>query len=389
MKICYLSGSTIPSSLANSIQVMRMCSAFARVGHEVTLVAAPGDAEGAGDDWAEYGVERNFEICYVPRPARRRLGSLLYGRRAARRLRDRKVDLFYGRCPHSLAWSSGRGVPFVYEAHVVPANSLRISLERYLMSRPTFERLVVISDALKAAYLKVIPGLDQSRVIVAHDGADIHKLPGYAELQEPEHGRLKVGYAGALYPGKGMEIVGELAGLAPQHEYHVIGANGPFEAWRRRLAGKVCFHGQVKPRQVPALLSECDVLLLPPQKAVEAVLGGDIAGVMSPLKMFEYMAVARPIIASDLPVIREVLTDGETAILVPPDDPRAWLRALEVIAEDRAFANALARSAWMEVRDRYSWDQRAATVIAGFDSPTAPPVALGLTGERGESRRHA
>ena len=59
--------------------------------------------------------------------------------------------------------------------------------------------------------------------------------------------------------------------------------------------------------------------------------GGETAAWMSPLKVFGYMAAAKPILCSDLPVLREVIEDGRNGILVPPDDPAAWARVCQTL----------------------------------------------------------
>jgi len=78
----------------------------------------------------------------------------------------------------------------------------------------------------------------------------------------------------------------------------------------------------------------------------------------SPLKLFEYLALGRPIVASDLPSIREVL-GPETAVLVPPDDPAAWASAFSALAADPARAASLA-AASRRLAPAYTWGQRAA-----------------------------
>ena len=77
-------------------------------------------------------------------------------------------------------------------------------------------------------------------------------------------------------------------------------------------------------------MAACDVLLMPYQRSVSiGVAGHDTARWMSPMKMFEYLASGTPVISSDLPVLREVLADGRNALLAAPDDPGAWLAALD------------------------------------------------------------
>ena len=108
----------------------------------------------------------------------------------------------------------------------------------------------------------------------------------------------------------------------------------------------------VAPTEVADLLRGADVLVLPnPPSAISTQF-------TSPLKLFEYMAVGRPIVASDLPAIREVLEDNVTALLVPGGDAAAIAAAVRRLIDDPALAARLARGAALAVRD-YSWDRRA------------------------------
>ena len=65
-------------------------------------------------------------------------------------------------------------------------------------------------------------------------------------------------------------------------------------------------------------MADCDILIAPYAAQVSHAGGGDIGRWMSPLKLFEYMAAERPVVTADLPVLREVVRDGETALLCPP-----------------------------------------------------------------------
>jgi glycosyltransferase involved in cell wall biosynthesis len=86
----------------------------------------------------------------------------------------------------------------------------------------------------------------------------------------------------------------------------------------------------------------------------------------SPLKAFEAMAAGRPLAASDLPSSREVLRDGETALLVPPGDAGALAAALRRLLDDGALGARLAEAAWRDAA-AYSWDARAKRLRALFD----------------------
>src|SRR6266404_2278789 len=84
----------------------------------------------------------------------------------------------------------------------------------------------------------------------------------------------------------------------------------------------------------------------------------------SPLKLIEYMALERAIVAPDLPNIREILTDGETALLFDPDRPGAFRQCIETLTRDPELRRSLGRHARRQLVDRgLTWDGNAGRVI--------------------------
>jgi glycosyltransferase involved in cell wall biosynthesis len=89
-----------------------------------------------------------------------------------------------------------------------------------------------------------------------------------------------------------------------------------------------------------------------------------IADITSPIKMFEYMARHKPIVASDLPVLREILNDSN-AVLVGPEDTEAWVAALHTLG-DPALRERIGGKAYQDFITRYTWKRRAEKVLEGI-----------------------
>lgn len=106
---------------------------------------------------------------------------------------------------------------------------------------------------------------------------------------------------------------------------------------------------------MPYFMKAADVLIAPFPHTTH------YAYYMSPLKLFEYMAAQRPIVASDLPAIREVL-DESTGYLVTPGDPHAFSEAFEYLRKHATYAEAITEEARKNV-EQYSWNVRAETMI--------------------------
>jgi len=120
------------------------------------------------------------------------------------------------------------------------------------------------------------------------------------------------------------------------------------------VAGQVRFTGLADRAAVPGLVASFDIALQPAAVAYA-----------SPLKVFEYMAAGRAIVAPDQPNLREVLDDGRTALLFDPADPGAMWQAVLRLAADPALRARLGEAARAEVLRRdLTWPGNARRVIA-------------------------
>lgn len=368
MRIAYLSNSIIPSHYANSVQVMKMCQAFAHNGHEVTLFARQGSLCGGDDDYQRYGVEPCFQLKKLWRPhmlfsRKTRLCIYMWQLRRCLRKRSTMPDLLYGRDVNSFLALLDWGIPMVYEAHYAPAPEKK-KVYAQIFGSPHLKRVVVISQIYRNAILRQFPQLPAEKILVVNNAADMPCVS--AEPAVPWPGRpgcLQIGYVGQLYPKKGMEIISQLAPLLADMDFHIVGGTPKdITAWRRRCRfANVHFHGFVTQNDLGRYYARFDVVLAP-YNGVDAAKAG-----ASPLKLFEYMAYRKPIVASDLPMIREVLCHRGNALLVPSDQIRAWVEALRALSCDSSLRVKLAATAYQDFVENYTWTKRAQRVLAGLE----------------------
>lgn len=358
MKLLYLSASRHPSRAANSLQIRTMCRAFARLGHEVVLT---GFREGGAARVAQGGDYREI---LLPAPGRflpMRRQELLAAWLAARY----RPDIAYTREPVLGLRAARLGIPTVFEPHALPGEGGRNSAAlEALLRHPRLAAVAPISRALAvdlaARYGAPAHG---AAVVIAHDGAE----PGPEPAPAPSSSRPKVGYFGHLYPGKGMELIARLAPACPEVEFAVYGGQEKDIArWREATAGvrNLTLHGHIPHDRVRATAETCDMLIAPYAARVDDISGRDIGRWMSPLKIFEYMATGRPIVTSDLPVLREVLSDGETALLCRPAIIEEWVGAISRLASDRDLRERIGAAARRELLARYTWEKRAQTILS-------------------------
>ncbi len=372
MNLVAIAGSRVPSTTANSIQVMKACQAMAQLGHDVTLlVPAEGRVSPEEMTWdslaALYGLETPFAVTRLPAP-NRRLFTLL----AVLRARALRADLLYIWMLQSAAFGLLARLPVILEMHEPPLGRFGPWWYRLFLRLPGRKRLAVITRALKDILERDYGPADD--VVLAPNGVDLTR---FASLPDPDSARRQIGLpsaptvvcTGHLYAGRGADLFLALAERIPGARFVWVGGRPEdVEAWRARATSRglhnVTFTGFVPNRDLPLYQAAADILLMPYGRRIAGSGGGDSASVASPMKMFEYMAAGRAILTSDLPVIREVLNE-RNAVFCPPEDVDAWQAALESLLADVSRREALGRRARQDV-EQYTWLARARRILASF-----------------------
>lgn len=389
MKILYISPSVLPSRSANSIHVMRMCEAFASLGHEVTLLAYRSVRESGARLLTTlercYGVSLpNLRIRaprrYVSKALNVRLGLWVFAAALTGRGWLRSFDLVISRnlyASYLLGVALKRHI--LVETHQIES-SFRGGLQRAIALAPGITH-VVISRAL-AREFAVYHGIVGFSPIVLHDAAPTGNRPLHREEKLaariellPDNLRsgytMAVGYFGHLYAGRGIEVIAALAERFPQIKFFVFGGNETQirEVRARNAQSNLVVMGYLEPAEVPKAMAMMDALLMPYQRKVSVgTPHSNTADYMSPMKMFEYMSVGLPIIASRLPVLEEVLQDGENCLLANPDDPDDWARRLSAIMSDKNLADRLASKAHKDYVKNHTWTARAGKMICAVQN---------------------
>jgi len=122
--------------------------------------------------------------------------------------------------------------------------------------------------------------------------------------------------------------------------------------------------GFIEHGRIPLYQAAADILLMPYGRSISASSGQDIAEVINPMKMFEYMASGRAIASADLPVIREVLNE-KNAVFCEPGNVNEWKSVIESLLADEKCRTALGAQARKDV-EGYTWMERAHRILDGF-----------------------
>ena len=359
MKIVYMSNAIIPSQSANSVHVMKMCSAFSKY-FETVLFAVEGELK--TDPYKYYGSEKNFSLIKIKK-SNNYIGSIKYIITVLFLFKNDQDTCAYGRQTLVLFLLSLMRTNVAYEVHAIPDNKFRELIERIIFKQKKFQKLIVISEALKKDYLKIFSNLASGDIVVAHDGAD---LPKKKMVKRVVKKTFKVGYIGHLYQGRGVEIILQLAKNFPEIEFSVVGGlDKDVKFWLKEAAeiDNIKFHGHVSHGALAEFYRAFDIMLAPYQIGINQSNGkSDTSKWMSPMKIFEYMSYGKPIISSDIPVLREVLNENNS-ILVKPSDIKAWSLAIEALkSQDKR--DLLGDAAYADFCNYYTWDKRVKHILS-------------------------
>ncbi len=394
MKLAYLSLARIPSEKAHAGQIMRFCSALAAAGSEATLLVPARwvqskeiKAQGSRDAFSYYDIQpfpiRRFpciDLLDFQFPLFQELVayplyclsfsffaafSFLFGARS---------QVYYVR-DYPLACllrllTFFRPQRVVFEVHALPPRSFfsRLALSK-CFSYVTLTQAA--SERLSSGF-----GIPPGKILVAPDAVDA-KLLSFPETSEASRASLGlprgklIGYVGRFHTlgmEKGLCSLLEAFRLLQRDQPNtwlclVGGPSDMLAAYRSHavqlgIADKVLLFDYVSPAKATRFINSFDVCVLPFPWTEH------FAYYASALKLFEYMALGKPIVATDLPSHLEILQDGKTAVLVPPSDPEALARGILRVLEDLAFAKKIGELARSKARQNYTWERRAKRVLA-------------------------
>ena len=354
---CVYLGFTPVMGLAQVIQILAMCDTMKSLGVETELLAYPeGPIVPSGRELKEsFGLSNVPNVVWVPVDSNKWIAALRRGWESVRA--GRRHDFAYAR--HSMAALGallGGSRHVILELHQPEIRkSDRLALELVRHSR----RLHIVSISRRlAGILAETYGLDESTMIVAHCGTRLPIRRDYDAA--PASGRRLVAtYVGTFAAGRGLETIFAMAERFPDIDFVLVGGGAPSEA----LTSNVEIRPWVPHDEVPELLAASDILLMPSTRQLMMSDGtGGIGEYCSPLKMFEYLATGRSIVASNLPSIAEILVDEFNALLVDELAVDDWCAALERLASDAELRANLARGA-VETAERHTLEQRVIGIL--------------------------
>lgn len=407
MRIAYLTadyGIPVFGNKGASIHVREMSTALQSIGHEVHIFTPRlGGERPAGFDIpvteVRFGkvqkglVDTMKTDSAISDPAMKEIRSMLYGVTLVQELLPAlegwQPDAIYER--YSLMSTAGvdlakrLGIPHILEVNAPLADEAeahrglgfsRTVRETERMILQSADYVLAVSEELREWLIGT--GVAPERITVTPNRVNIDRFARAAAMK-PE--RPTVGFVGTLKAWHGtatlVEAIGEIArerGIDDTPQLLIVG-DGPQRDMLETLARDqgitdlVRFTGMVDHDEMAGYIGRMSIAVAPynPQPGFY----------FSPLKIFEYMAAGRAIIAANIGQIPQIVEQGRTGLLVEPGDTSALAAAITSLLDDRAQLDALGAKALREAVDEYSWEKNARVVEALVATPLEAALAGG------------
>lgn len=392
-RLAYISNTRVPSEKAHFLQVAKMSDAFAQLGVDVALFVPR--RKNSPEMLQEIDIQKDFHLKIplnvrfldswdsafwgqLSSPLRYRIQELSFAFSVLRTLRREMNNYDVCLCRDiqiTLLWAYANlssPLPFFHEAHFFPNRFTSFQFRGLKKIRG----VLPISRELESSFLRA--GINRKKILYTPDGVDLSMYSKPISRKEarkilgwPLQSKIIV-YCGHLYPWKGVYTLAESARhLGQDCKIILVGGtrkhqNELAEFIQEKRLESVTLTGYVKPSEVPNHLFAADVLALP-----HSARDLQTRSHSSPLKLFEYMASGRPIVASRIPSISETLTDTKDALLVDPDNPKALADGIGKVLHDPELSRSIAENARVKVQD-FSWISRARSMLDFFQPSFNP-----------------
>jgi glycosyltransferase involved in cell wall biosynthesis len=369
MKFAYIVNTGLTEGWAHSVQIMNMCKAFSETGAKVMLII-PNRSFLKEDPFEYYKIPKTFFIKKLPcidlnvgssHPFFYWLRFISFYISAVVFVWFNHFDILYSRDLYSAPFFPS----IILELHSFPKNIAFVY--KFIFSSP--KKIIALTSFIKKRLIDA--GIFENKILVLQSGVDLSKFNNFSgnfEIKGLSQKDFVYGYIGTLRT-MGMEKgvadgLRALTLLPPDYKFLVVGGEKYDVEFYKRISlefgvsDRVIFTGKVAYSDISKYAAKCDCFVAPfPENKHYNFY-------MSPLKIFEYMASKKSIIATSLPSIKEVLTDGENAILIPPDNPQVLANAIIRLKENPEFGKKIADQAFLDVSEKYTWKIRAEKIIS-------------------------
>jgi glycosyltransferase involved in cell wall biosynthesis len=360
--LSYICEINLPSKSAQAIHIAKMCDAFSSINYKVTLYL-PFTDSGYQEIKKTYNLKNQFIIKNIFKK-KTKLNFFNKIKFILQILKKQKLyfdSLIITRSPITSITLSSFGIENILELHheLIGLTYIYYKICKYLGFTKKIKFIFLHYNLVKKF------DLVNNKYICLNDAVDINDFD--LENYSVPKSQNKCIYIGSFYQGKGIELIYKIAKKSPDIDFDLYG-NIETLTMKYHLKN-IRFKGQLNYAEIPKILNNYRVALMPYQSKVSVTSSNniDVSKSMSPLKMFDYLASGKIIIASKLGVYRHILEDQYNCYLVDPTDVDKWQKTLINVmnnnVEDKKISNNAIKTA-----EIFTWNKRAKLIKNFFSN---------------------
>ena len=329
-KINYVTFSSIPSPLPSSLQIIKTCESLSKYNHDVTLIK-PGTGYKKISINKYYGLKNKVHIkefkffdsfpigvnfylyCFI---------SLFY---ILGQKNSITISRNYFMCYLVMLFRQSAILEIHHDTKIEGRLTKFILKNTNFFKNKLLVNIVAISNAVKNLFL-VKYNVNPNKITVLPSGSSI-KIKYLPKFNKNKSGRMKIGYFGSISPSKGIHTLIRLSKIDPDNDYYIYGGKKEEILKLKRInTNKNLFlKANIPYAQLSKTMVEMDLLTIPYTEVIKS--SGevdDISKYTSPLKLFDYLAVGKMIISSDLKVLREVISSKNALFVQNNENIYEW-----------------------------------------------------------------
>ncbi|MEQ4924765.1 glycosyltransferase family 4 protein [Proteus hauseri] len=381
MKIAYLDPYPVPDLRVASLQILQNVDAFARAGAQITLVTPKGQYRDS--DILGRSIHSNASLVSL-RDIRRKWyfpfnSQKLFSLQIARWLKQNPVDALFTRNLKLACYlcENHPDIPLFFESHEIFAQSFAeshsfekkknrakyhklLKMEKQVYSQATgiFVLTSLLRDDILSQYQVTTP------ITIVADGVDLHAVAAcqHKTSSSELNNQTEVLYLGSLHKWKGIPTMMRAMKYLDNARLNIAGGTPEqiegltLLAQEMDVKDNVNFLGFIDPQKRFAAIAQHDICVLP------LTLTSIGSRYTSPLKLFEYMAMRKPVVISDFPSIRDVV-DEKAVSFADSGDAQSFAKQIVLLRENPQRAAEKVAHARSLVENYYNWDKRAETIL--------------------------
>lgn len=358
-KIIYIAEFSLPNMSAYAVHVLKMCDSFSNDNKVELILPFSNKSYNFKKIRDDYLLKNNFKIkpMFNSKVKLNLFYRALFSLKISNYLKINKYDMIIAR-----AIIPSLILSILNHKNILELHSEITGLSKYLFKLINIKK---INNNLKfillnSKLIKILK-IKSKKICILEDAVEINDFT----KQDLKKKLLKCAYSGSFGKGKGLETIYAIANRAPKIEFHIFGNKKTLDEslLKKNVPKNIKFMGFFNYKTICKTLTKYKILLMPYQKKVGVLIKKvDVSKYFSPLKLFEYMASGRIIIASDLKVYKGILKDRHNSIILDPKKINKWVEMINAILKSEKY-NYLGKNAKKDV-EKYSWNNRAQRIVA-------------------------